>query len=254
MTHEDSAHRFALLQLDRDADPMDLARALAEARSTPVQDQVLEARSAWGIVAEGLPEAAARSLGHALTSAGVRVGLARMGSLPRLPEPEPVRTAGALPADAPVLVAVAAVTVTTTTAPREGAGPTGSQRAASAAIMMTTGLPIKIGGRKRPVEGTRDEQKLSFHADLYYEDPARRLRIDPGHFDFSCLGDRMLYQGQANLRLLLDDVARDAPGAWLNRGARILLDGGPIRTMGYRSLDDLDRECRWLLTLRATGE
>ncbi len=30
----------------------------------------------------------------------------------------------------------------------------------------------------------------------------------------------------------------------------MILDAKPVREMGYESLDDLERECRWLLTLR----
>jgi len=119
--------------------------------------------------------------------------------------------------------------------------------------MMSTGLPIKIGGRKRPAEKTHEEHGLAFYAELHYEDPSRRLQIDASHFDFSCLGERMLYQAQGNLKLLIGDVVRAAPEAWANHGTRVLLEGRPIRTMGYRSLEDLEREARWLLTLRRLG-
>jgi hypothetical protein len=248
------AGRFALIQLDPTShDPMALAKALAAVRETPLQDQVLVAKRAWGIVAEDLSETEARALGRALRSSGVECAVGPTAALAELPAGEAARTADALPAAHPILIAVAAITVTKEAARTEKKGPSGAQKAASAAIMMTTGLPIKIGGRKRSVEKRQEEQSLVFHADLYYEGPSRRLQIDASHFDFSCLKERMLYQAQANLKLLIGDLVQAAPEAWMNHGTRVLLEGRPIRTMGYGSLEDLEREARWLLTLRASG-
>ena len=245
------ADRFALIRLDRESrDPMALARALAAARGTPVQDQVLTARRAWGIVEEDLAESEARALAEALRSAGIECAVGPAAALADLPAAEAATTIDALPADRPVLIAAAGLTVTTTTTRTEQTGPTGAQKAASAAIMMTTGLPIKIGGRKRKVQKTREEQRLAFYLDLHYEGPARRLRVDASDFDFSCLEERMLYQAMGNLKLVLADQIEAAPEAWLNHGTRVLLEGKPIRTMGYESVDDLERETRWLLTLR----
>jgi hypothetical protein len=248
------ADRFALIRLERESrDPMALARALAEARSTPVQDQVLAAKRAWGIVAEDLAESEARALAEALKSAGVECAVGPAAALVDLPDVETATTIDALPADRPILIAAAGLTVTTTSRRTEQTGPTGAQKAASAAIMMATGLPIKIGGRKRKVQKTREEKRLAFYLDLHYENPARRLRIDASHFDFSCLEERMLYQAMGNLKLVVRDRVEAAPEAWLNHGTRVLLEGKPIRTMGYEFLEDLDREARWLLTLRGRG-
>lgn len=248
------AARFALIQADRESrDPMALARALAAVRETPVHDQVLAAKSAWGIVAEDLSESEARALKQALRSSGVACAVGPTAALAEPPAVEAAGTVDALPAAHPILIAVAGITVTKETTRTEEKGPSGGQKIASAAIMMSTGLPIKIGGRKRSVEKTQEEQRLVFHAELYYEDPSRRLRIDASHFDFSCLEERMLYQAQGNLKLLMGDLVRAAPEAWMNHGARVLLEGRPIRTMGYSSLEDLEREARWLLTLRAFG-
>jgi len=246
--------RFALIQRDREScDPMALAKALAAVRETPVQDQVFVAKRAWGIVAEDLSESEARALGQALRSSGVECAVRPTGALAKLPTVEAARTVDALPATHPILIAVAGITVTTTTTKTERKGPSGAQKAASAAITMSTGLPIKMGGRKRSVEKTQGERSLVFYADLYYDDPFRRLQIDASRFDFSCLGERMLYQAQGNLKLLIGDLVHAAPESWMNHGTRVLLEGRPIRTMGYGSLEDLEREARWLLTLRAFG-
>lgn len=246
--------RFALIQRDREAwDPIALAKALAAVRGTPLQDQALEARRAWGIVADDLSKAEAQELGKALREAGVECAVGPTAALAELPAVEPADTLDALPDASPILIAVAGITITTTTTKTEKKGPSGAQKAASTAIMATTGLPIKIGGRKRTVQTTQEEQSLVFFADLYYEAPSRRLRIDASHFDFSCLQERMLYQALGNLKLLVGDLVEAAPEAWTNHGARVLLEGKPVRTMGYADLDDLEREARWLLTLRAFG-
>ena len=241
---------FTLLRRDRHAhDPMTLAKALAEIRGTPVQDQVVEARGAWGLVAEGLSEREAKAMATALGSAGVPCAVGPTRAVIELSPVEVASTVRDLPPAAPTLIAVAGIEGTTTTRTTTRKGQSGAQMVASAAILMTTGLPIKVGGKKRKTETTRDERTLSFHADLHYRDPSRRLRIDASHFDFSGLGERMLYQAQVNLKLLIETVVSGAPEAWLNHGARVLLEGRPVRTMGYRSLEDLDREARWLLTL-----
>jgi hypothetical protein len=242
--------RFIVLQRDRhEHDPMKLAKALAENRGTPVQDQVAAARGAWGIVTEELPESEAKALATALGSSGIPCAVGPTTAVVELSPVEPASTARDLPSAPPALIAVAGIEGTTTTKTTKPKGRSGVQKAASAAILLTTGLPIKVGGRKGKVETTRDERTLSFHADLHYRDPSRRLRIDASHFDFSFLGERMLYQAQGNLKLLVAQLVARTPEAWLNHGARVLLEGRPVRTMGYRSLEDLDREARWLLTL-----
>jgi len=130
------ADRFALIQLDREAhDPMALAKALAEVRQTPVQDQVLAARGAWGIVAEDLSESDAKALGLALRSLGVECAVGHTAALAEIPPVEAARTVDALPAAEPILVAAAGITVTTTTTRTEKKGPTGAQQIAGAAIM-----------------------------------------------------------------------------------------------------------------------
>ena len=249
-----ASDRFIVLQRDRHAlDPIELAKALAEIRGTPIQDQVVAARGTWGLVAEGLSGQEAKALATALGEAGIPCAVGPTRAVVELPPVEPASALEDLPSRDPLLIAVAGIEVTTRTKTRKPKGPSGAQKAASAAILLTTGLPIKVGGRKRKVETTRDERTLSFHADLHYRDPSRRLRIDPSHFDFSFLGERMLYQAQGNLKLLVARLVARTPEAWLNHGARVLLEGRPVRTMGYRSMEDLDREARWLLTLDRFG-
>ena len=120
---------------------MVLARALAAVRGTPVQDQVLAAKRAWGIVAEDMPESEARALGNALQVSGVKCAVGRTAALAELAAVEPARTVDALPAAHPALIAVAGITVMSMKTTTEKKGPSGAQKIASAAIMMSTGLP-----------------------------------------------------------------------------------------------------------------
>lgn len=222
---------------------MVLARALAAVRNELVQDQVLAARSAWGIVADDLPEEEAKTLGEALRSHGVECAVCRTAALPRLPAVERAKIIDGLPDGRPALIAVAAITESVTK----------TKSTASARLERTGGLSFNVRAERKPADMTDTEHRLDFYADLYYEDPARRMRIDASAFNFSGLGDRMQFRGQANLKLLLEDLLQAAPGTWTNQGARVLLEGKPIRSIGHRSLDDLEREARWLLTLRGMG-
>ena len=252
MTPESKSARFVVIQLDRDArDPSALAKALAAARKTPVLDQMIVARNSWGIVGEDLAEEEASVLLEILLSSGVASVACPASSLVELPSAEVATTLESLPATRPVLIAVAGITITSTTTATERRGPTGAQKLVSTALMLGTGLPIKLGGRTRAVAKTHQEPTLAFYADLLYQNPLRRMRIAAAKFDFACLKERMLCQAQANCKLLIGDLLRAAPAAWQNHGTRVLLEGKPMRTMGYRSLEDLEREERWLLTLRA---
>lgn len=250
----DEQERFFLLQAKREVhDPMELAKALAAARSTPVLDQVLAAKRAWGIVAEDLSRSEVTALGLALRSSGIECVAGPAGALRQLPPAEAAATVAMLRDVTPILIAVAGITIRSIASKTEQKGPSGAQKIASAAIMAGTGLPIKIGGRKRTVETTVEKEDLVFFADIYCETPTRRMRIEASRFDYSFLGERMLYQAQANLKALIGDIVAGAPKAWLNHGTKVLLEGRPVRTMGYGSLEDLEREARWLLTLRAAG-
>jgi hypothetical protein len=51
------------------------------------------------------------------------------------------------------------------------------------------------------------------------------------------------------MKLLLADLKAAAPAARLSRGTTILIENKVVGTMGYQSLEDLEREERWLATL-----
>src|ERR1017187_3776655 len=99
------------------------------------------------------------------------------------------------------------------------------------------------------VEKTTQTSDLLFYVDLLYKNPARRLRIDAQHFDYSYLKERKLYFILGNFKVLIEDLVHAAPTARRNHGTRVLLENQPIQAMGDESLDDLDRATRLLRTL-----
>jgi hypothetical protein len=243
---------FAVL-LARPSAPemMTLAKALAAVRRTPVQDQIGTAKSAWGIIAENLPESEAQHLAQGLSAAGISAVAVEQSALVRLPEAKPLAQMDPSAAVDLSLVSVGCFTVTKSTTTKVKEGPNAAQKVLNTAILLGTGLPIKIGGSERVIEKTKTDSDRVFYADLHYGTALRRLRVDAQHFNYAHLKERKLYQVFGNFKLFMSDLLAVAPKAWRNRGAGILLDGKPIQTMGYESLADLERESRWLLTLQS---
>jgi hypothetical protein len=87
--------------------------------------------------------------------------------------------------------------------------------------------------------------------DIILTAPSRRLRVLSGDFDYSCLREEKTYDSLSNFRILARRLAALWPEAGRNRGLRFILEGKPQRDMGYDCLADLERESRWLMTLRA---
>jgi len=153
-----------------------------------------------------------------------------------------------------VLIAAAGINITEYSKIKVKEGPDAADRAMNMGILLATGLPIKIGKKERIVEHTVESTELVFFLDVVLKDPAVRLRIDAQNFDFSGLKERKVYNVLGNLKLFTADLVKAAPGAMQNRGSRVLIGNKPVREMGYVTLQDLDKETRWLLTLvrRAT--
>jgi len=243
--------RFAVILTRPDRyDPMAVAKALAWVRKTPLQDQVSAAKKGWGILAEHLSAEEARSLADGLGRAGLESASLPAASLVALPEAKPILSVEPGMIDRLALICAAAITVTSTTTKTVQEGPSPAQKLLSTGIFLTTGLPIKIGGKEQTVEKKQQHSDLVFYLDLIYKDPLRRLRVDAQDFDYACLKERRLYHVMGNFKLLLGDLAQAAPQAWRSLGARILLEGRPVHEMGYESLSDMEREARWLLTLK----
>lgn len=245
--------------------PPEIARALAKLRKVPFQDVVAQARHWWGIVGDCVEKPTAQEEAGALALAGIPALALPSNLLEDLPAPRPVPrlewgpgglgtgVGAPLAWGAVRLVAAAALKETTMrdVTVTEAADP--SKRALKFGLSLATGIPIPLGGGSKRVQKSVEETDLGFYLDLVLGDPAARWRVDAKRFDFSCLGAVKGLNTLDNFRTLVMELCRLAPRASRNRGAGILIDSKPVREMGYDTLADLDRECRWLLTLKAIG-
>lgn len=257
---------YAVLLSKADAlRPQDIARVLARLRKVPYQDVIPVVRRCWGIIEQGLEPGPAGEMAQALTAAGLPATALPQILIEELPALEPAArlvagdgglSAGAgLPAPWARLSFIAAAVfreisvrkITTTE------GPDPAKRALGIGLSLATGIPMGLG-KSKEVQKSVETSEVAYHADLFLAGPARRLRVDAQRFDFSCLGDSMGCHVTANFPALLAMLARRAPHAALNRGARMLLESRPVREMGYDDLSDLERESRWLRTLAAMGQ
>ncbi len=151
------------------------------------------------------------------------------------------------------LLAATAFKRTTTKTIKTMEGPSTAQKAVKIGLLIA-GIPTGFGGGQREVVKQVAESDLFYYADLVLKDPSEKLRVDAQAFDYSCLGARKTYGASVNFRTLLELLSDAAPSAALNRGCRYLLAGKPVRETGYEGLEDLEREEKWLLTLRALGK
>jgi len=232
--------------------------ALAKFWKIPLMDAAHRARRCWGFVGEDLPQGQTDGLCAALAEAGV--ASLRLSELRSLPEARPVagmsfgpdaislRPEEVLPFARIAIVSAAAIEVTEVRKTTVKEGPTAAQKAVRAGIMLTTGLPIGLGKSKEVVKEQKSTDLL-FFMDIVARDPWARWRVDAQRFDYSCLGQEKALGGMVNFRLLLSRLAKSAPVAVRNKGCRVLLGGQPVSSMGYESIEDLDKELRWLVNL-----
>ncbi len=244
--------------------PVDLAQAVASVRKAPVQDFLARARRAHGVVDTDLPQDQAVALVGALGAKGlpaVSLPGALLEEAPA-PRPCPALTLGAagltLPADgaAPLawerlaLVAAAAVKDRQRKVVKTQEGPDLKEQAVRIGLSLATGIPLGFGGRKE-VEKVVETSELLYYVDLVFDEPRLRLRVEAQDFDFSCLGARMGPAAAPNFRRLLEELVQRAPKALQGAATRALLASRPLAPLAFDDLSDLDRECRWLCTLKA---
>lgn len=243
-----------------------IAAALAKFKKIPVQDAALLARQCWGITGEGLEKEKAEQLCALLAQAGLG-GLAVPLSLleenlPAAPLSKIEFLEGKLRAflksgeekwadyRSISLIAAAVFKKTTTTLVKTDDGPTAAEQAVNMGLMLATGLPIKVGEKKKAAMKAVEKSDLVYYLDFCLPESACRLRVDAQNFDFSCLKEKMGYGIFENFKTLLAQAVQKMPQALKNRGALIILENKPLTTMGCESLKDLEKETRWLLTLK----
>lgn len=259
--------------LARRGDEAALPQALAKADRQPLLDAQPKARAACGLIERGVSEQRARALAQALCEAGVPA-LAVPDSLVE-EAAAPIPLVRASPGDEGLrwearsasesrlapwarvkLVAAAGFKRAHSTTIKTTEGPDPARRALGIGLSMMTGLPPSLvgGGPKRDVVKQVNTSELVCFIDVVLDAPAERLRVDAQEFDFSGLGEQKAFDALTNFRRLVAELARRAPAALLSTGSLIVLENRPMREMRCDDLAALEREERWLLTLRALGK
>lgn len=222
------------------------------------------ARHAWGVLAGNLTESEAQAVRADAAAIGLPAVCVPDHRLRPLPDPLPVFglqtvgsslrwTSGSPPAPLPPVEA-ASIRLLSFASVRRDALVTkvvkehasGARRLAGLGIMLTTGIPVGMGGTTDVARTVSSTEWIVFLDVLTEGD---RWRMTPERFDFSGLGAEKGMGGPANTRRLLEALRAVAPGALLNRGARTLLASQPLAGAGYDDLEDVDKESRWLLAL-----
>lgn len=256
-----------LISKPQDFQPGKIAQALAHFQKIPAQDAAPAARKCWGIIEEDLEKKKAEELVACLKESGLESFTIPRGLLEDLPPLSPVprlelEESGirGLPKNgeekrisyaAISLIAAIGFKKTTTSTVKIKEGPSLAEKAIGFGLMLSTGLPIKVGKKEKETLKNQEQSELVFFLDICGQEQSARLRVDAQNFDFSCLGERMEYNIFGNFKTLISEFTRRAPEAEKNRGASVILKNKSISAMGYESLNDLERESRWLLTLRA---
>ncbi len=238
--------------------PTAVASVLARRAKAPALDFIGPVRRSWGLIAESLTAADAEALAAGWTAAG-QAALAAPASLLEAPPP-PVPAAKAelsgdgfdaagerlswtrLAALCAAGLEIRAAKTVAETAPMEM-----GERAVRLGLTMATGIPLM--GSKKEVKRVVETRDRALTLDLLFVGPARRIRVEAQAFDYSLLGSKMGYGAEMNFQILLAELAARAPGALRGQGTRALLARRPAGESRYESLDDLEREERWLLTL-----
>ncbi|MFH1726219.1 MAG: hypothetical protein ABII00_16540 [Elusimicrobiota bacterium] len=262
--------RYAVLLIKQEfLRPPEIAHVLAAVRKVPFHDVIPAAKSSWGIIAGDLEKKAAQELAGLLSGSDLGALAIPRTLIEDLP---PARKAAELglgpdglhvPRDTGgtervakerlALIAASGFKEAELKKEKGERYPSAGHAEVGFGLAAVTGLPIGPGRRKREPAKPPASSELVFYFDLFLKNPSERLRIDAQRFDFSCLKARMAYNVLGNLRRLIESMVRIAPAARQNRGAKVIAEKRPLREMGYETPADLDRECRWLLTLDSLG-
>ncbi|MFI5350688.1 MAG: hypothetical protein ACHQ2Z_14170 [Elusimicrobiota bacterium] len=247
--------------------PTAVASVLGKRAKAPALDFVAAVRRSWGLIAESLPAGDAEALAAELTAAG-QTALAAPSSLLEAPQP-PVPVAKAefsgdgfdvvsgrentaperLSWTRLAALCAAGLEVRTSTTVTETSPMDIGEKAMRLGLTMATGIPMM--GSKKEVKRVVETKDRALMLDLLFLAPSRRLRIDARAFDYSLLGPKMGYGAEVNFHALLAELVARAPGSLRGKGTRAMLARRPAGESHYESLDELEREERWLLTLAA---
>ncbi|PKM99124.1 MAG: hypothetical protein CVU78_07910 [Elusimicrobia bacterium HGW-Elusimicrobia-2] len=261
----DGAQRYAvILKNAEDLEPQRLAPPLSRALKIALYDAARQSRMHRGIPAKNLDEGAAKSIASEFEASGIDCAVVREESIASMPEARkvpklemmedglivfPLDGREELKWDEIALIAAATTENRETKTTVSQISPGMGKKIAGFGILMTTGIPLKMG-KTRKVEKTETTTKLEYFAELFAGNPPRRFRIDAESFDFTCLKEKIFPNIYSNFTLLVTELVKMAPRALLNRGVRNFLKPGEGERFSYTDNEDFNAENRWLLTLR----
>jgi hypothetical protein len=265
MDNESAQYACLVTKVDKFEVPP-VAEVLAREKKLLIADAALAARRCWGFAADNVEKSVSDRLAMALNSAGIGGVSIPVSLVEPLSPVTPVnkieflegalnlwaKTGESLRVTSQALTLVAAVCYRQTTKKevKVQEGPDLKQQAVRMGIFMTTGIPLGLGRKPKEVVKVTESSDLVYGLDLCQKEGAMRLRILAEDFDYSCLKGKMTYNTIENFRSLIEAITHSSPLALRNRGTRVLIERRPINNMGYDTIEDMERESRWLLTLR----
>lgn len=242
-----------------------VAAALAKHSTLPAESLLPVARRCWGLLGEPSAAEIAEALAADLTAAGQPAVAVPVALIEELPAATAV-TKAELSGDGFDILAgrgaererlvwthlkvLSAGAVSRSATKTVTEGPSIAEKSVRLGVTLATGLPV-MGG-KSTTRTVTEETRTSF-IELVFAEPARRVRILAAEFDYAALGSKMSYSAELNFRALVAELAARAPAALRSRGARAILAKAPSGELAYDSLEDAEKEERWLMTLSALG-
>jgi hypothetical protein len=120
--------------------------------------------------------------------------------------------------------------------------------------LLRTGLtPVTAAAiqyeRSEITEVTKHTTESSCYLDLIARDDHDSVRILGHSFDYSCLGNKMVYNTLVNFKTLVLDIGAFLPDATKNQGMRAMETRTASQGSKYGSLNDFENEKLWLMQL-----
>ncbi len=233
---------YAVMQTTRDLPRADqLVDAFEAIDSLTRVDAAVLARSAFGMVADGLEAEEAHTLAHALTRIGVPAQAVDQADILEVAHPKKLKRVDCeaealtlydalgrprpLAWDRVLVVAAGVVNMLDT------------QRTSQDFVDVETGMTVTEYG-----SATVENQRLI--VDLIVADDAGRYRLDGDEFLYNYLGERRCRDIDENFALLVSDLVQHARFAVVGRGAESLAGDGV--SMVYPNRRSFQREVVWL--------
>jgi hypothetical protein len=243
--------KFALLQAALTPPPPDrLKRALSQTPGLTALDAPIIINDAYGILLRNREHSDAVALQGRLRSEGIETELVPEPDLPALPPTKFLQRLDCAPAGLTLYDALGrgfAVDWNHVWLIAAGAVVTVDFRQIE--VVDKLGLAADEYGYtdlpKREIR-SREERRPKLLLELILGRGAIRYSVSAERFQFHYLGDRRTPDQATNFRLLLQDLTRLAPHAWLNRGAQALKDPAHEPVL-YPTRNAFFEEIIWLL-------